>query len=108
MVVVPSFGLAMTPDVGRSFGPLLPAYEERLLVLLLLLDQPAASLVYLTSQPVHPRIVDYYLVLQPHLRWGSSGGVVAASGSCLVTASPARPAEDRVDVRGAVPDESGE
>lgn len=41
------------------------AYEERFLFLLLLLRQPLARLVYVTSQPVDPSIVDYYLGLLP-------------------------------------------
>ena len=43
----------------------LQAYEERFLFLLLLLRQPRARLVYVTSQAVHPSIVDYYLGLLP-------------------------------------------
>ena len=41
------------------------AYEERFLFLLLLLRQPRARLVYVTSQAIHPSIVDYYLSLLP-------------------------------------------
>ena len=41
------------------------AYEERFLFLLLLLRQPRAGLVYVTSQPIHPSVVDYYLDLLP-------------------------------------------
>ena len=44
---------------------LLQAYEERFLFLLLLLRQPRARLVYVTSQTIHPSIVDYYLGLLP-------------------------------------------
>lgn len=43
----------------------LQAYEERFLFLLLLLRQPRARLVYLTSQGIHPSIVDYYLAQMP-------------------------------------------
>src|SRR5947199_4945893 len=43
----------------------LQAYEERFLFLLLLLRQPRARLVYVTSQPINPSIVDYYLDLLP-------------------------------------------
>jgi hypothetical protein len=41
------------------------AYEERFLFLLLLLRQPNAKLVYVTSQTIHPSIIDYYLGLLP-------------------------------------------
>lgn len=63
MVVVPSLSI----DVPTDIAPLIPAYEERYLFLLLLLGQPQATVVYLTSQPVLPRIVDYYLRLTPDL-----------------------------------------
>ena len=35
-------------------------YEERLLFLLIRLRNPRARLVYVTSQPVHPLILEYY------------------------------------------------
>ena len=38
-------------------------YEERLLFSLIRLRDPRATLVYITSQPLHPEIVDYYLGL---------------------------------------------
>ena len=41
------------------------AYEERFLFLLLLLRQPRARLIYVTSQAIHPDVVDYYLDLLP-------------------------------------------
>lgn len=40
-------------------------YEERLLCLLMLLRQPRTNIVYVTSQPIAPAIVDYYLHLLP-------------------------------------------
>ena len=61
IVVVPS----MTVDIGDRRGATLQAYEERFLFLLLLLRQPRARLVYVTSQPILPSIVDYYLDLLP-------------------------------------------
>jgi len=46
----------------------LPAYEERFLCLVLgLLRTPESRVVYVTSQPVLPRIVDYWLGLVPGL-----------------------------------------
>lgn len=40
-------------------------YEERLLCLMLLLRMPNTRLVYVTSMPVDPVIIDYYLHLLP-------------------------------------------
>jgi hypothetical protein len=60
IVVVPSI------SVDAPFGGvLLQAYEERFLFLLLLLRQPRARLVYVTSQAIHPEVIDYYLGLLP-------------------------------------------
>src|SRR5213594_520906 len=60
IVVVPS----MTIDFECSSSEL-QAYEERFLFLLLLLRQPRARLVYVTSQTILPSIIDYYLDLLP-------------------------------------------
>lgn len=59
IVVVPSISL------DASLGAAMQAYEERFLFLLLLLRQPRARLIYVTSQPIHPNIADYYLGLLP-------------------------------------------
>jgi hypothetical protein len=59
-VIVPSMTLderELTKLAGASF------YEERLLFLLIRLRNPRAHVVYVTSQPVHPLILDYYLNL---------------------------------------------
>ena len=61
IVVVPSLSL----DAGFLRGSLIQAYEERFLFLLLLLRQPNARLIYVTSRPIHPNIVDYYLGMLP-------------------------------------------
>ena len=60
IVVVPS----MSIDAIGS-GTLMQAYEERFLFLLLLLRQPRARLIYVTSQTIPPNIIDYYLDLLP-------------------------------------------
>ena len=60
IVVVPS----LTVDIELP-AVLTQAYEERYLFLLLLLRQPRARLIYVTSQQIHPDIVDYYLDLLP-------------------------------------------
>jgi hypothetical protein len=62
VVVVPS----VTIDrVGERSGSMTQAYEERFLVLLLLLRQPRLRVVYVTSLPVPPAVVEYYLALLP-------------------------------------------
>jgi hypothetical protein len=56
-VVVPSLTLdqsELSKIAGVSF------YEERLLFLLIRLRNPHARMVYVTSQPVHPLILEYY------------------------------------------------
>jgi hypothetical protein len=40
-------------------------YEERLLFSLIRLRNPRSRVVYITSQPLHPSVVDYYLELLP-------------------------------------------
>ena len=62
VVIIPS----VTVDrVGERSGTLVQAYEERFLFLLLLLRQPRMRLIYVTSMPVSPLIVEYYLALLP-------------------------------------------
>src|SRR6476659_4965821 len=61
IVVVPS----LTLDIGDRAGVTIQAYEDRFLFLLLLLRQPRARLVYVTSQPILPSVIDYYLDLLP-------------------------------------------
>jgi hypothetical protein len=41
------------------------AYEERFLFFLLLLTQPRARMIYVTSQAIHPSVIEYYLDLLP-------------------------------------------
>jgi hypothetical protein len=40
-------------------------YEERLLFSLIRLQNPRTRLIYITSQPLHPSIIEYYLQLLP-------------------------------------------
>jgi hypothetical protein len=40
-------------------------YEERLLFSLIRLRHPRTRLIYITSQPIHPSVIDYYLQLLP-------------------------------------------
>ena len=59
-VVVPSLTLDQG-EISKLAGA--AYYEERLLFLLIRLRNPRAHVVYVTSQPVHPMILDYYLNL---------------------------------------------
>jgi len=61
IVVVPSISLDTLEGSVVSMQP----YEERYLFLLLLLRQPRARLIYVTSQPILPNVIDYYLGLLP-------------------------------------------
>ena len=55
-------------DVPDHLVPVFPAYEERFLCLVLsLLRAPRSRVVYVTSQPVHARLLDYYFGLVPEL-----------------------------------------
>ena len=62
IVVIPS--LSLDKEVlAKVEGAL--HYEERLLCLLLLLRMPGANVVYVSSTPIDPVIIDYYLHLLP-------------------------------------------
>ncbi len=62
IVVVPSQTVEF--DVK---GAEMQALEERYLFLLLLLRQPHARMIYVTSQTILPSTIDYYLGLMPGL-----------------------------------------
>jgi hypothetical protein len=68
-------------------------YEERLLFLLIRLRNPRAHVIYVTSQPVHPLILDYYL----HLLAGvpASHARARLTMLCAFDASP-RPLTEKV------------
>src|SRR5262252_1644908 len=60
--------IVVVPSITAEFdvqGAAVQAYEERFLFLLLLLRQPRARLIYVTSQSILPSTVDYYLGLLP-------------------------------------------
>jgi hypothetical protein len=80
--VWPALTIRTTPDVERTsivvhsvslevperMRPVLPAYEERFLFYLLsLLTGPRSRLVYVTSQPILPRLINYWFSLVPAL-----------------------------------------
>jgi hypothetical protein len=56
-VVVPALSLDQS-ELRKLQG--VSFYEERLLFLLIRLRNPRARMVYVTSQPVHPMILEYY------------------------------------------------
>jgi hypothetical protein len=60
VVVIPS--ITLDRAVAAS-GSLTQAYEERFLFILMLLRQPRLRMVYVTSSPVAPEIIEYYLAL---------------------------------------------
>ena len=62
VVVIPSVTL---DRLGEGSGSMTQAYEERFLFLLLLLREPRLRMVYVTSTPIAPVIVEYYLALLP-------------------------------------------
>jgi PGM1 C-terminal domain len=62
VVVVPSVTL---DPAAPGAGSLSQAFEERLLFLLLLLRQPRLRMIYVTSMPIKPSIIEYYLALLP-------------------------------------------
>src|SRR5690349_20354841 len=62
VIIVPS--LTMDTEILSKISGI-THYEERLLCLLLLLRMPRTHVVYVTSMPVDPIIIDYYLHLLP-------------------------------------------
>src|SRR4026208_353970 len=59
---------SISMDVPDQLIPVSPAYEERFLCLVLsLLRAPRSRVVYVTSQPIHPRVLAYYFALVPEL-----------------------------------------
>src|ERR1700738_2310316 len=59
-VIVPSLTLDHG-EMGKIAG--ITHYGERLLFLLMRLRNPRARMIYVTSQPIHPVVLDYYLQL---------------------------------------------
>ena len=59
---------SLPPEIPDTLAPVFPAYEERFLCLVLsLLRAPRSRVIYVTSQPIHPRVLDYYFGLVPEL-----------------------------------------
>jgi PGM1 C-terminal domain len=62
IVVIPSLSIDQR-ELSKVEG--CEHYEERLLFSLIRLQNPRTRLIYLTSVPLHPSIIDYYLQLLP-------------------------------------------
>ncbi|CAN5904995.1 peptide ligase PGM1-related protein [soil metagenome] len=62
VLVVPSLSLDVE-ELAKIKG--VHHYEERLLCMFMMLRMPGMNLVYVTSQPISPTIIDYYLHLLP-------------------------------------------
>jgi len=62
VVVVPSFSLD-----GQVLSRITAVhhYEERMLCMLMLLRYPCTRIIYVTSQPLNPTVIDYFLGLLP-------------------------------------------
>ena len=60
VVVVPSLSMDIR-ELQKISGA--HHYEERLLFFLMLLRRPRTRVLFLTSQAIHPTVVDYYLHL---------------------------------------------
>jgi hypothetical protein len=58
---------SISATVTEHWLPLMPAFEERFLCHLLGLASPGTRIVYVTSMPIHSRLVDYWLGLVPGL-----------------------------------------
>ena len=62
VVIIPSFSL--DAEILQKVAGIVH-YEERLLCLLMLLRMPRTRVVFVSSMPIDPVIVDYYLHLLP-------------------------------------------
>jgi hypothetical protein len=62
ILVIPSLSLDQR-ELQKVTG--VHYYEERLLFSLIRLRNPRTRLIYITSQPIHPSVIDYYLQLLP-------------------------------------------
>lgn len=62
VVVIPSLSLDQQ-ELRKIKG--VHHYEERLLFSLIRLRNPRTRLIYITSQPIHPSVIEYYLQLLP-------------------------------------------
>jgi hypothetical protein len=89
-VVVPSLSFDQE-ELAKISGA--PFYEERLLFILIRLRDPRARVAYVTSQPIHPDIVDYYL---QHLVGVPAAHARARLGMFCVHDASARPLTEKL------------
>jgi biotin carboxylase len=62
MVVIPSLSFSMA-ELAKITGVV--RYEERLIYMILQLREPELRIVYVTSLPIDPEVIDYYLRFLP-------------------------------------------
>ncbi|HEY9619482.1 MAG TPA: peptide ligase PGM1-related protein, partial [Crinalium sp.] len=62
IVIIPSLSLDQR-ELHKVKG--IHHYEERMLFSLIRLRNPNTRVIYITSQPIHPNIIDYYLQMLP-------------------------------------------
>lgn len=67
VVIIPSLSMDMD-ELAKIDG--VHHYEERMLFLLMLLKLPRTNVIYVTSQPIHPTVIDYFLHLMPGIPSG--------------------------------------
>lgn len=105
VVVVPSMSLDER-ELAKIPGVI--HYEERMLCLLMLLKLPRTQLIYVTSIPIDPAVVDYYLHLLPgipnrhardRLELISMGDSSLTPLSAKVLADPAKLAQLKTAIR---------
>lgn len=76
IVVVPSLTEDMELNIAAQ-----QAYEERMLFMLFLLQQPGIRLIFVTSLTIQPEIIDYYLDILP-------GTIISSARRRLSLVSP--------------------
>ena len=76
VIVVPSMSLDLEIPTMKQ-----QVYEERFLFLLFLMSQTNLRLIYITSLPIMPEIIDYYLDIVP-------GTIVSSARKRLFLVSP--------------------
>lgn len=83
LVVIPSISVnqeELAKVEGSAF------YEERLLFTLIRLANPLSRVIYITSQPVHQEILEYYLQHLPGVPWSRARNRLLVL--CLYDATP--------------------
>ncbi|HXJ48621.1 MAG TPA: peptide ligase PGM1-related protein [Candidatus Acidoferrum sp.] len=97
VVILPSMTIDIPEPMRAAAGPMLMTREERLLCLLLMLKDPAVSLVYVSSLPLTPSLVDYWLQQVPQ-----AGAVKRLTLFAVDDASPHPLSQKLVESPGAL------